>query len=249
MPPNCDQTFSKYQRLVVFGCSLTKDNYIDTWANLLAKHLKLPLINLAERGAGYKYIVQKIMSTVDLSHSDLVCIMWPSADRLDLWVNSSTPHLVNDLDHASWLDGKKPNYIDYDQTLTTDHGWYINGAVPRGYKHIYYKYFYNKTTHVNDAWTAIALIQNFLKVKKISCVMCNSYPLTNLIQYQDDEVDDCNWKLYDAIDLSMFVEDSSHNGFIQLAVDHGFVFFNPHYPNTDAHKWFLERYIMPKLKI
>ena len=54
---------NKYKRLIVYGCSLTKDNYIDTWADLLSINLGLPLINCAERGAGYNYILQKVLST------------------------------------------------------------------------------------------------------------------------------------------------------------------------------------------
>jgi hypothetical protein len=204
------------------------------------------LINLAERGAGYKYITQKIISTTDLNHNDLICVMWPSADRLDLYVNSATPHLVDDLPSASWLDGNFPSFIDYNGEYNKKFGWFINGAVPRGYKHVYYKYFYNQTTHMNDAWASIVMTQNFLKNKNIRSIMCNSYPLKNLIQYHNDGVVDFNWKLYDNIDLSLFVKDAEHKGFIQLARENNFNFFNPHYPDTDAHQWFLENYVIPK---
>jgi hypothetical protein len=100
---------------------------------------------------------------------------------------------------------------------------------------------------VNDAWASIVLTQNFLKNKSVHSIMCNSYPLTNLIQYHNDNVIDFNWKLYDAIDLSLFVKDAVHKGFIQLATESNFGFFNPHYPSTDAHKWYVQNYIGPKI--
>jgi hypothetical protein len=235
-----------YQRLVVFGCSLTKDNFIDTWADLLSNKLGIPLFNHAERGAGYDYIVQKILS-VQFTKNDLVVIMWPSADRYDVYVNSATPHLQDDVNHASWLDGKMPQFVDYQGNYNQQHGWYINGAVPRGYKHHYYKYFYNQTTHVNKAWSTIVLVQNYLDNIGINYLMCSSYPLKKLIQYHDDGVTDFNHDLYDKINFAKFVRDSDINGFIDLVKQQGFDFFNPQYPTSDGHRWYIENYIQPEL--
>jgi hypothetical protein len=236
----------KYKRLVVFGCSLTKDNFIDTWANLLAKELQVPLKNYAERGAGYNYVVQKIIAT-QLEKDDLVVIMWPSADRYDLYVNSATPHLQNDVDQTSWLDGKTPSFVDYQGNYNQSSGWYVNGAIPRGYKHFYYKYFYNQTTHVNNAWTSIVLVQNYLSNNKIQYLMCNSYPLQYPIQYHNDEVTDFNYELYQKINFKRFVNDADKRGFIDLIKENGFSFFNPHHPNIDGHSWYVDKYIKPKL--
>lgn len=233
-------------RLVVFGCSLTKDNFIDTWADLLAKKLNMPLINHAERGAGYDYILQKIISS-SITADDLVIIMWPSADRFDLYVNSATPHLQQDINIASWLDGKYPSFVDYDGKYNQTHGWFINGAVPRGYKHYYYKYFYNQTTHVNKAWATIVLAQRYLDSTGTDYLMCNSYPISDPIQYHDDGVSDFNYDLYNKINFDKFVDNAGSSGFIALIKQQGFVFFNPHYPNTDAHQWYIENYIAPKL--
>lgn len=234
------------QRLVVFGCSLTKDNYIDTWADILAKKLCLPLVNYAERGAGYTYILQKLMS-VEINPTDTVVIMWPSADRFDLYANSATPHLLLDIDHASWLDGKNPALVDYQGDYNKHNGWLLNGAVPRGYKHKYYKFFYSQTLHVNLAWTNIVAAQNYLDNLKIKYVMCNSYPLLNLIQYHDDGVKDFNTSIYNKINLEKFVNNADKYGFIQLIENKKFKFFNPHYPDSPGHEWFVEDYLMPKL--
>jgi hypothetical protein len=40
------------QNIFTFGCSFTKDNYQQTWADILAGSNNLNLINCAERGAG-----------------------------------------------------------------------------------------------------------------------------------------------------------------------------------------------------
>ena len=236
----------KYQHLVVFGCSLTKDNFIDTWADVLSKKMQIPLVNHAERGAGYEYIVQKILSTKFVS-TDLVVIMWPSADRYDLYVNTATPHLQNDIRHASWLDGEQPSFVDYNGHYNHTNGWFINGAVPRGYKHHYYKFFYNQTTHVNKAWTAIVLVQNYFANHNINYLMCNSYPVSNLIQYHNDGVSDFNFELYNKINFNKFVKNSDKNGFIGLLKDQGFAFINTHYPKNDGHQWYVENYIEAKL--
>lgn len=236
-----------YKKIVVFGCSLTKDNYIDTWADLLSNKLSIPLVNLAERGAGYTYILHKILS-VDLSSENLHVIMWPSSDRYDLYVNNEVPHLQSDLEYASWLDGKAPSFIDYNGDYTQDgNGWLINGAYPRGYKHLYYKNFYTESFHVNDAWASIISAQSVLKTQNVNYLMCNSYPLTRLTQYNFDSTTDFNWNLYKKIDQSNFVDDAQNTGFIQLVKKNNLGVFNPHYPNSDSHSWYLENYILPKL--
>ena len=71
------------KKLFTFGCSFTKDNYQDTWADLLAQDLNLELHNHAERGAGADYVSKRIL-TSDIGVDDLVVVMWPSADRYDL---------------------------------------------------------------------------------------------------------------------------------------------------------------------
>jgi len=238
---------SGYQELVVYGCSLTKDNYIDTWADYLSNTLQCRLANHAERGAGYTYIMQKVLSNPIPDKNTFCMIMWPSADRFDLYVNSATPHLQQDIDQASWLDGKSPAFVDYNGNYNNDHGWYINGAVPRGYKNYYYKYFYNQTTHVNLAWSTIVAVQQYFNSIGADYIMCNSYPLQKLIQYHDDSITDFNYRLYDKIDLTKFVNNADITGFIGLVKEKEFDFFNPHYPGSTAHEWYVDNYILPKI--
>ena len=130
------------KKLFTFGCSFTKDNYHDTWADLLAQDLNLELHNHAERGAGADYVSKRIL-TSDIGVDDLVVIMWPSADRYDLWADQTTPHLLQDYVHASWPDGTQPQLVDLHGQARLDQGYILNGSVPRGYKHKYFKYFYS----------------------------------------------------------------------------------------------------------
>jgi len=237
----------RYKKLVVFGCSLTKDNYIDTWADLLSKKLNCELYNFAERGAGHTYLIQKLYTSF-VNDSDTLCvIMWPSADRFDLYVNSAVPHLQSDIEFASWLDGQKAQFVDYNNQYNSSHGWYINGAVPRGYKNKYYKYFYNQTMHVNSFWSTIVSAQNYLDNIGANYIMCNSYSVANPVQYHDDGVKDFNFALYHKINFGKFVRNADCTGFIDLVNDQQFKFFNSHHPNTDAHEWYLNNYLLPMI--
>jgi hypothetical protein len=234
------------KNLIVYGCSLTKDNYIDTWADVLSNRFNFSLTNYAERGAGYDYLLQRLFTT-DSFDDSLVIIMWPTSDRWDLYVNDSVPHLQDDLEYASWLDGESPSFVDYSGLYNTNHGWLVNGGVPRGYKHLYYKYFYTQTMHVNHAWTTIVAAQKFLDSKQVQYVMCNSYPIRNPTQYHFDTTQDFNWRLYDAIDMGKFVTGAADTGFIQITRDNKLGFINPHYPDRDAHEFYVDNYILPVL--
>jgi hypothetical protein len=223
---------------------LTRDNQIDTWADYLAQSLDIPLINLAQRGAGYQFINHNMVAH-DFLPGDLCVVMWPSADRFDLWVDSSTPHLQADLEHASWLDGRRPQFVDLDHSYNDDRGWYINGAVPRGIKHHYYKFFYSESSHTNQAWITIAQCQRWLDALAVDHVMTNSYPLARPAQYHQDPHSVFDPRLWSAIDHSRFVPGAHDTGFVALVRAQGFDFFNRHYPVSAAHQWFVDHHIMP----
>jgi hypothetical protein len=234
--------------LVVYGCSLTKDNYIDTWADYLAAHLKLPLINNAERGAGYEFISSSLVNTLlDIKHP-LCVVMWPSCDRVDLWVNDSTPQLQQDLNYASWLDGKQPLFCDLNNNYSKTNGYYLSGAVPRGIKHTYYKNFYSSESHMNHALKTIVLTQHYLGYHGIPYVMCSSHPVNNLVQYHDDASCDYEKTFMDQINFDNFVNDSRQHGFINSIKGKGFGWVNAHYPNTDAHEWYVDNKVIPLLR-
>ena len=70
----------EYQELVVYGCGLTKDNYIDTWADQLSSILNCRLVNHAESGAIYTYIMQKVLST-PIPDKDTLSVIYVTIGR------------------------------------------------------------------------------------------------------------------------------------------------------------------------
>ncbi len=239
---------NKYEKIVTFGCSLSKDNYQDVWTDVLSERINAKLINYAERGAGYSFISDMLVKNIDNLKDSLCVIMWPSCDRFDLWVNDETPHLQKELKYASWLDGKTPKLCDLNGVYNDTVGYHLSGAVPRGIKHVYYKYFYSQESHVNDAWKTIIMTQSFLAMHAVEYIMCSSYPLMDLTQYHVDAHD----VTYDSsflsqIDLSKFVDDSLSEGFIQFAKREKSEFFNAHYPKTRAHDLYVDKKILPLL--
>jgi hypothetical protein len=200
-------------KLFTFGCSFTKDNYQKTWADITAEHLDVELINRAERGSGANYLVQRLLSSDDIDPSrDLVLIMWPSSDRYDLWADGTTPHLLQDIDTCSWPDGISPKFVDHTGANRTDSGFILNGSVPRGYKNQYYKYFYSPTQSINDWYSMVVLAQLYLTKRSIRYFMSAAFPLNNPIHYHHGNYT-VNRFLFDQIDQTKFVNESSQQGF------------------------------------
>lgn len=239
---------SNVKLLSTFGCSLTRDNYQDVWSDILAEKLNVELNNYAERGAGYVFISDAIVKNIDKIKDSLCVIMWPSCDRLDLWVNDEAPHLQNDINYSSWLDGKSPLFCDLNGKYNTSCGYYLSGAVPRGVKHLYYKYFYTQRYHVDQAWKTIVLTQQFLNAHNVDYVMCSSYPLLNLVQYHDNGNTVFENEFLSQIDLSKFVDNSSDEGFIQYCQRNKLDFFSAHYPKTVAHELYVDEVLFPKIE-
>jgi len=238
----------KYEKIVTFGCSLSKDNYQDVWADILSERIDAELVNYAERGAGYAFISDILVKNIDNLKDSLCVIMWPSCDRFDLWVNNETPHLQKELKYTSWLDGKTPKFCDLNGVYSDNVGYHLSGAVPRGVKHIYYKYFYSQESHVNNAWKTIVMVQSFLAMHGIEYIMCSSYPLMKLTQYHIDTPNDIfNSSFLSQIDLDKFVDDSMDDGFIQFAKRVGSEFFDAHHPKTEAHSLYVDKKILPLL--
>lgn len=230
-------------KLVTFGCSFTKDNYQKTWADILAARLDLPLDNRAERGAGSEFVVNRILAS-NLEHS-VVAIMWPSADRVDLWTDATVPHLQNDLEYASWLDGRRPELVDLHGNRSQQQGFNLNGNWPRGYKSHYYKYLYSSFQSVHSLYRNIITAQLFLASQRIPYVMISSMPLLDPIRL---------WKtsfaiepmIWSKIDLDRFVPNSDNEGFVSWCVANNKPFANDHYPAAQAHQDYCDTFIIPK---
>lgn len=236
----------QYNKVVTFGCSLTRDNYFKTWANYLADYLECPLDNHAERGAGYTYLLQKLQS-IQLSTDNFYAIMWPACDRWDLWVNDATPQLQAELPLASWLDGKNPSFIHYKNYSKTE-GWYVTGTYPRGMKHEYYKRFYTEVAHVNHAWSTIIAVQNMLERAEVDYVMCNAWPIKEPVQSYFDQNKNFNYKLYHKINFKKFVHGASREGLMAYTKRLALPWHDNAHPSTHAQRTYFEKRILRKVK-
>lgn len=230
-------------RLFTFGCSYTLDNYQDTWADILAHDYNFELHNLAERGAGADYVTKRLL-TSDIVSEDLVIIMWPSADRFDLWADKTTPHLLQDYVHASWPDGVQPTLVDLQGQRRLDYGYILNGSVPRGYKHNYFKYFYSPYQSVHDWYVSIITAQLYLKSIGAKYLMTSAFPITCPISYHHDKFK-IEPSIFEKIDLTCFVDIA---GFYTWAKNGNKPFLNSHYPGTQAHKEYVDVYLSPAIK-
>ena len=236
------------KRLITFGCSFSKDNYQLTWPNLLANHLGLLLDNRAERGSGADFVCNRVLASDDLDRkNDLVVIMWPSADRYDLWADATTPHLLNDIDTCSWPDGILPQLVNYSGEYNHTQGFILNGSVPRGYKHQYYKYFFSASQCVHNWYKSIILTQLYLKNKKIKFVMANAFPLKNPIHYHHNNFKIIN-SIYSNIDLDSFVSTAENDGFFNFCQTNNLLFYNEHHPKTEAHAIWMDNILLPKIR-
>lgn len=232
--------------LVTFGCSITKDHYQQTWADLLSQDLGCTLTNNAERGAGASYLVRRLLCT-KISRHDVVIIMWPSADRFDLWADSSTPHLQHDRWSASWPDGHAPALVDYHGGYGHDQGFILNGSVPRGYKHKYFKYFYSTNQAVHDWYVNIITAQLYLKSLGVRYIMSSTFALKDPLHYHRGPVDTVK-EIWQNIDLGAFVDGSCDQGFYNYCANHDLPFRDSHYPATAAHRVYVDRFLKPKLE-
>jgi len=232
--------------LFAFGCSFTKDNYQDTWANLVAEDYNLILHNCAERGAGADFLVRRLLATDIDPVNSLVMIMWPSADRFDLWADSTVPHLLTDMEYASWVDGKHPKLVDYYGNYNDQQGFNLNGSVPRGYKHYYHKFFYTPTQVIHDWYINIITAQLYLKSKNIKFIMSSAFPIRNPIHYHKDTFITIP-EIYNTIDLKSFANGSEDEGFYNYCKSRNLTFFNLHHPDAQSHRHYVDN--MLKLKI
>jgi hypothetical protein len=233
--------------LVVFGCSFTRDNYQSTWADYLAAQYDMKLQNCAERGAGAEYTISRLLTTSLQKNKDAVAIMWPSADRLDLWADDTVPHLQSDIDTAAWLDGVQPEFVDLHGARSQTVGFNLNGNWPRGYKEHYYKYLYSSYQSTHSLYRHIITAQLYLDSIGVDYIMMTSMPLVNplIIWKQPFDIED---KIFNHINQKKFVDDSLGDGFIGWCLKNQMPFLDKYHPDTYAHKQYTEQFILPKAK-
>lgn len=236
------------EQLVTFGCSFTKDSYQDTWADILAKKMNLQLVNRGQRGAGANYISKRILTSHDLnSETSLVAVMWPCADRYDLWADQSVPHLLEDQIYASWANGVKPMLTDMHGNHRHDKGFILNGSIPRGYKHHYWKYLHSSYQAVHDWYAYIILTQLFLKAKQIAYVMMSAFPLEYPLHCHKSDFT-IESDIFDLIDLEHFLGPCVEHGFQPWCYANNLKFYDTHHPDTSAHEIWLDRFVIDRVK-
>lgn len=229
--------------LITFGCSFTRDNYQGTWADVLASELGLTLDNRAERGSGSEFVVNRILAS-DLTDA-VVAVMWPSADRIDLWADNTVPHLQGDLEYAAWLDGVQPEFVNLQGNRSQTTGFNLNGNWPRGYKEYYYKYLYSSYQSAHSLYRNIITAQLYLDSISIPYVMMSSITLTNpFIMWKTPFA--VEQSIYSKINFDRFVAGSE--GFINWCLSNRKLFMNKWYPTEQTHADYCQQFILPKAK-
>jgi len=175
----------------------------------------------------------------------LVCIMWSSFDRSEVYSNMTIPHTALNSGAAHHNPVKvaeannfyvlNPNFEDETTTL-------------------YYKHFYNDVYATMLTLEHILRIQWFLQSYKIKHFMTMFSSQTLPLKDEPQERDIMNNPdisyLFNLVDKTNFLPVASLGGYIQstgLYPDYGTPGTNLH-PTTEQHKLFTDKIIIPYLK-
>lgn len=169
----------KYNRIFSFGCSFTNYHW-PTWANIIAKHLKLPLYNYAMQGCGNVAIMHRIIEA-NLSHAfnddDLILILWSTWNRED--------RLIGNFWQAGGpvLNKNNLSYCDYFR----EHYWTIENDVVKNASSII---AVNQMFNINWQGHMIDYDEKFsygdLTLKKKFKSLYNQIPRENFFNYSVD---------------------------------------------------------------
>lgn len=236
------------KKLLTAGCSFTKDNYMKTWADYLAHELGYELHNIAGRGAGIEFITNRILYECLREKYELVVIMLPSVDRVDLYIDENHPLKQNYLEISSWQDGKSPGFVTLDGAITKDHGYVLSGGEHRGLKKYWFKYYYNETSAVLSYWSKIFLLENFFKTHQIKYRFHMAYDKNSLVEQAVNASgdDQCYEYLWSQMDWSNFIFYKETQGFLSFTRDNQFDIIK-NYPVTEAHKKWVDQILVPNL--
>jgi len=238
------------KRLLTVGCSFTKDNYQKTWADYLAEEIDYDLTNIAARGAGIDFVTNRTLHECLRQSYDLIVIMLPSVDRMDLYVDSQHPLKNEFLDIASWQDGTEPSFVTIDGQLSKDHGYAMSGGEIRGYKKYWFKYYYNETSALLSYWTKVFYLENFFINHNLNYKFTMAYDRHNLVEQSvndsgDDRAHEFLWK---NIKWQNFIFYQTTNGFLSFVNDNQYTTVK-HYPETAAHLAWVKHILLPNLSI
>jgi len=231
---------------MVAGCSFTKDQYQDTWADYLAESFGFDLANIGARGAGIQFIQKRIMYFCNEVKPDYAAIMLTSIDRFDLYVDNHHPLKQAAIDLSSWQDGAKPSLIKLDGSPSTDYGYSLSGGHMRDYKTYWYKNYYNESFALLDYWTCVLSLQNFFIVKNIPYVFTSAYDKHHMIDQPYNKTgSEINLNfLFDQIDWSKFAYYDGARGFLSFSKDRKYQEIKAH-PVSAAHLAYTQEILYP----
>ena len=238
------------KRLLTAGCSFTKDNYQKTWADYLADEIEYDLTNIAARGAGIDFVTTRILHECLRQPYDLIVIMLPSVDRIDLYVDSQHPLKNEFLDITSWQDGAAPDFVTIDGRLSKEHGYAMSGGQIRGLKKYWFKYYYNETSALLSYWSKVFFLENFFKNHNINYKFSMAYDKHNIVeQNTNNSGDDRAYEfLWANIDWKNFIFDQATNGFLTFVKNNQYKIIKNH-PETAAHSAWVKQILLPNLSI
>lgn len=234
--------------LVTAGCSFTKDNYQQTWADYLANSIGYTLNNVAARGAGIEFVSKRIMYECLIHHTDLAVVMLPSIDRFDWYIDRQHPWHNSGLSIASWKDGKESNLVQLDGTLSQESGYILSGGEVRGHKQQWYKFYYNESSALVNYWTTVYNLENFFKIQNIRYYFTTAYNRNHLVEQATNITGHTTQHefLFHAIDWSRFIFYNTDQGFLSFTKDYKFDIINNH-PVTQAHQTWVDSIILPAI--
>lgn len=236
------------QKLLTAGCSFTKDNYQMTWAEYLADAIEYELTNVGARGAGIDFITSRLFYECTTLSYDLVVIMLPSVDRMDLYVDHAHPLKDEFKNISSWQNGTDAGFVTVDGTLSNSYGYALSGGQIRGLKKYWYKYYYNETSALLAFWTKVYSIENFLKIHNIKYKFTMAYDKNHLVEQSVNMTgDDGAYQfLWNQLDWSNFIFYKEDHGFLSFVKDHQYSVVKNH-PDTHAHKAWANNIVLPNL--
>lgn len=237
-------------RLLVSGCSFTKDKFQKTWPDYLAEAINYDMINAAARGAGIDYIRYRIMYECAKYIPDLVVIMLPSVDRFDLFVEPSHPLKEEIRSICSWQDGIGPGFLDLDGNNNPDYGFCLSGGEHRGYKKNWFKHYYSKSGALLKYWTDVLGLINFFQNNKINCRFISAYDKDHMVEQDINTSNnqELHQYLYHWIDWDQFIFYKDDQGFLSFVKDHGYE-IQKHHPVTQAHQAWVDKILLPNLHL
>jgi hypothetical protein len=234
--------------LLTAGCSFTKDNYQQTWADYLAQSLSASLTNVAARGAGIDFVTTRILYQCTANRYDQVVVMLPSLDRFDLYVDQTNPIRDSYRDISSWQNGKVPELVQVDGSLSNSEGYSLTGGSIRGDKKYWYKYYYSETATLISYWSKVYFLENFFKNQNINYKFTMAYDKDSLVEQSVNSQGDSGQHnfLFHVIDWSKFIFYNNSQGFLSFARDFNYDIIKYH-PVSECHKSWVDMVLLPGL--